>query len=74
MWALMSSKIVSFIFTRFGTIFVTVAFAVVLQFVNCFFHRNKKNVREVSKSFHFFCSRVTGTVSLQYILYSSVAW
>lgn len=45
------------------------AFAVVLQFVICFFHRNKKNVREVSKSFHFFCSRVTGTVPLQYSTY-----
>lgn len=31
---------------RFGAMFVTVAFAVVLQFVICFFHRNKKNVRE----------------------------
>ena len=55
MWALMSSKVFSFIFTRFGAIFVTVAFAVLLQFVIRFFqNRNKKNVREVSKSFHFF--------------------
>ena len=54
MWELMSSKVFSFIFTRFGTIFVSVAFAVGLQYVICFLHRNKKNVREVSKSFHFF--------------------
>lgn len=64
MWAAMSNKVFSCIFTRFGAIFVTVAVAFVLQFVTRFFHKNKKNVSKLSNTSHFLCSRVAGTVLL----------